>query len=380
MQGSEPQNLEIHGFSDASNTAYAAVVYLKVVSDLGFVNTSFLYAKTKVAPLKIQSIPRLELCAALLLVRAIEYVIASMKLQLVPSYCWTDSSVVLSWLNAVPSRWKPFVINRIAEIHSTMPHATWLHVPTQSNPADCASRGITAVELLTHDLWWTGLPWLRGSKESWPTTPSAAAIETELEQRQRTRIHVCQSSDDWNLSFEISSWTKLLRVTAYVFRFVYNIRNPLTRRREFLSVVETAHAKIFWVKRTQRNSFENEIQNLQSNKSLKASSLSSLNPFLDSHGILCVGGRLRRSELCEPERFPMILPKDRLAKLIIRHAHILTLHGGLQLTLRILRQQYWILRARNLVKSFLYTELCHMYSSSSYHVSAADGRLTRGSG
>lgn len=151
-QGNESHRIELHGYANASNSAYAAVIYLRVESILGQIQVSLLYSKTKVAPLKVQSVPRLELCAAVLLVRAIEFVEKSMKLHQVPTYCWTDSSVVLAFLKSVPVRWKTFVANRVSEIQTRLPNASWRHVLSTSNPADCASRGITVKELTSHGL------------------------------------------------------------------------------------------------------------------------------------------------------------------------------------------------------------------------------------
>lgn len=151
-QGSEISRIEIHGFSDASNVAYAAVVYLRIESLLQTVRISLLYAKTQVAPLKVQSVPRLELCAALLLMRAIEFVRDSMNLTHVPVYCWTDSSVVLSWLKAIPCRWTAFVANRVSAIVTSLPNATWRYVHTSVNPADCASRSIFTTDLIEHPM------------------------------------------------------------------------------------------------------------------------------------------------------------------------------------------------------------------------------------
>lgn len=159
-QNNESQNIEIHGFADASNSAYAAVVYLRVESILGPVQISLLYSKSKVAPLKVQNVPRLELCAAVLLVRAMEFVLRSMHFVNVPVYCWTDLLVVLAWLDSEPLRWKTFIANRMSEIQTVLPNASWRHVLTLHNPADCASSGITSKELMSHVLWWQCPTWL----------------------------------------------------------------------------------------------------------------------------------------------------------------------------------------------------------------------------
>jgi len=355
-EGGEPQRVEIHEFSDASNSAYAAVVYLRVESLLGSTRVSLLYSKTRVAPLKVQTVPRLELCAAVLLAKAVEFVRTSMNLTGVHVYCWTDSSVVLAWLSAVPTRWKTFVANRVSEIHSTMPGANWRHVPTTMNPADCASRSITASELVGHSLWWLGPTWLRGPVGHWPFGVTSADPGSELERRSEKHAHCSRADFEWQLPYEVSSWPRLLRITAYVQQFISRIRHPDVQSNDiFLTASEISQAKQYWIRTCQAASFPTELKHLMNNTPLNSgSSILSLNPHLDEDGILRVGGRLRRSDLTYAAKFPIILPKCRISELIVRHSHVCALHGGLQLTLRLVRQQYWILCARNSVKSCIF--------------------------
>lgn len=103
-RGSDTVQCELHGFADASTVAYAAVVYIRVLSLSDEITIRLLTAKSKVTPLKTMSVPRLELSAAALLARLIEYVRESLSLKSITSYCWTDSTVVLAWLNSHPSR------------------------------------------------------------------------------------------------------------------------------------------------------------------------------------------------------------------------------------------------------------------------------------
>jgi len=314
-EGSELQRVEIHGFADASNSAYAAVVYLRVESLLGSTRVSLLYSKTRVAPLKVQTVPRLELCAAVLLAQAVEFVRSFMNLTGVHVYCWTDSSIVLPWLSAVPARWKTFVANGVSEIHSTLPGASWRHVPTTMNPADCASRGISASELVGHSLWWLGPSWLRGPVEHWPFGATNADPGSELERRSEKHAHCSQADLEWQLPYEVSSWPRLLRITAYVQRFISRLRNPDVQNNSiFLTASEISQAKQYWIRTCQAASFPTELKHLMNNTLLNSrSSILSLNPHLDEDGILRVGGRLRRSDLNHDAKFPIILPKCRLS-------------------------------------------------------------------
>lgn len=161
---------EIHGFSDASARAYAAAVYIRVMYSLEDVRVVLLTAKSKVAPLKMVSVPRLELNGASLSVKLLTFVQTSLALDNVPIYGWTDSTVVLTWVNHHPSRWKPFVANRVSLIQTALPRMRWSHVPSADNPADCASRGISTSELQQHLLWWQGPSWLSQPSAFWPSS------------------------------------------------------------------------------------------------------------------------------------------------------------------------------------------------------------------
>ncbi|CAK9809095.1 hypothetical protein ANTQUA_LOCUS5879 [Anthophora quadrimaculata] len=159
-------SMQLHGFADASSSAYAAVVFLRLYTDDHRVVVSLLAGKSKVAPLSPVSVPRLELCAAVLLSRLIVFATDTLALREVPVFCWSDSTVVLTWISHHPSRWKMFVANRVAKIQSLVPSATWRYVPSHENPADCASRGLFADELVTHPLCWNGPDWLSRESDS----------------------------------------------------------------------------------------------------------------------------------------------------------------------------------------------------------------------
>lgn len=117
--GNESCLFELHGFSDTSANAYVACVYYKEIDVEGNIKVHLLCAKSKVAPLKTQTIPRLELCGAVLLVQLMKKVVDALKFTAKRVFYWTDSSIVLSWLQGADKKWKVFVANRIAEICET---------------------------------------------------------------------------------------------------------------------------------------------------------------------------------------------------------------------------------------------------------------------
>jgi len=351
---------EIHGFADASSRAYAAIVYIRVLHSLTEFQTNLLAAKTKVAPIKTVSIPRLELNAVVLLSRLIKWVVTSLKLPSTTVFGWTDSTVALAWLRQHPSKWCTYVANRVSEVQSNSVSILWKHVPSRDNPADCASRGLSASELEDHPLWWTGPRWLRLPPTEWPildisnSLDDHASQQLNAETRGSVALHVSES-EEWELAYRFSNWTKLVRVTAYVRRFILRLTakgDSSLSFSSFLSPDELQNAESFWLRYLQQRFFKQELQSLRNNRSLPRSSpLRTLSPFFGRNSLLRLGGRLRNSALGYNEQHPIIVPKHRLSDLLIDQAHRSTLHGGVQLVLRTLRQRYWLLGGRNSVKN-----------------------------
>lgn len=149
------KELQLHGFADASLNAYGTCIYIRSLDDKGNIIVHLLCAKTRVAPLKIQTIPRLELCAALLLARLVKKVSECFNISLEKIVYWSNSTIVLNWLQTQPSRLQVFVSNRIAEIRLTDGH-DWRHVPTQDNPAYLLSCGLSLSQLAQSKPWWHG--------------------------------------------------------------------------------------------------------------------------------------------------------------------------------------------------------------------------------
>ncbi|CAG7734836.1 unnamed protein product [Allacma fusca] len=232
--------LELHGFADASEAAYGAVVYLKSVYN-GDVMVRLVAAKTRVTPLSPpQSIPKLELCGALLVAKLLDVVNKALKLN-VTVFAWTDSTIVLCWLRGEPTKWKTFIANRVGEIQTLLPYDHWGHVISEENPADVCSRGINPADLIQHPLWWTGPPWLATSE--YPSKPSLPG--TTLEEK-KVRVHFTSHMDKY------SSYSKLLRITAWIMRLLTNMRRPSSERYlGHLTAAEIREAEKFWIKRLQ---------------------------------------------------------------------------------------------------------------------------------
>lgn len=346
--------MELHGFSDASESAYAAVVYARAIVH-GITDVVLIASKTKVAPVNQLSVPRLELCAALLLARLMDKIKQSSPHLNFELFAWSDSTIVLGWLKDHPRKWKTFVGNRTSEILTIFPNVAWRHVPTSHNPADCASRGMSPEQLLSHDLWWSGPAWLSKGSCDWPQQKCYGKVIKELPERREIQVHVVTAEavdDSIPLLLErYSSLFKMLRMTVWCLRLSAKLRKIPTET-GVIKTSEIQFAKNMYIKWAQQVNFQHEIQRLKSNKLISVrSSLIKLHPFLDDIGILRVGGRLENLNSSFNSKHPIILPgKNRFSKLLISDMHISLLHAGPTLLTNSIRQNYWIIGQRSIIK------------------------------
>lgn len=351
--------ISLIGFCDASENAYAAVVYLRAELVHEPCKITIVAAKTKVAPLKDNTIPRLELCAAILLTELIEQIKISIPIKKKNIHVFSDSQIVLAWIKGEASRWKIFVSNRVQQIQQILPSKHWSYVATNDNPADCASRGIKPSELKMHKLWWNGPKWLGEPHEKWPNANKEFETKLEIRPKVITTMNITANESN-DLLFSFKTLEKLIKVTAYCLR-IFKVAKEKKNRNSFpvsdliLTVEERQNAIRFWIKNTQ-NDFQEELKLLTNNKMPKCKAkgknrLINLNPFVDNNDIIRVGGRLKNANLSYPQKYPPIIPSNsHLAKLIIDNSHEYTLHGGTKLTLAHLRRRYWILNGRNAVR------------------------------
>jgi len=345
-------NLQLHGFCDSSKLAYGACIYMRSTDVNKKMYCELLCSTSKVAPLKQLTIPRLELCAATLLSTLYKKAIHALNLTVNESYLWTDSSIVLTWIQGPPNKWKTFVGNRVALIQEETATATWRHVPTQYNCADLISRGATPTTLSTSTLWWNGPPWLSQEPSNWPTTEVNSARDN-LEIRN-VNVACLQAPED--ITSRFSKLNRLIRVVAHCRRFMQNCRHPKAyRQTTTLSSQDLDHALTCCVKVVQQMCYAQEIKELGETQEVAVnSSIKTLHPFIDKERLLRVGGRLQHSTLPYQTRHHMILPANHhFTNLVVSAEHI-RLHAGPQLLIASLREKYWIPQIRNLVKTVIH--------------------------
>ncbi|KMQ82612.1 hypothetical protein RF55_22379, partial [Lasius niger] len=160
----------IQGFADASEAAYGAVAYLQCFYSGEAVKSTILASKSRVAPIQVISIPRLELCACVLLAQLVTKIRSCLRCEMDGVMLHSDSTIALAWLKTPANRLKTFIGNRVSKVQQLTEDCQWFHVPSALNPADIISRGLDPAELPTSDLWWNGPPFVRQGKMSSETS------------------------------------------------------------------------------------------------------------------------------------------------------------------------------------------------------------------
>lgn len=308
-----------------------------------------LCSKTRVALFKQQTIPRLELCAALTLARLMKKVLSSLNIVFDKITYWSDSTIVLNWIQTQPSKLQVFVSNRVAEIQELTDIRNWRHVPTEQNPADLLSRGVFPNQLRQSELWWHGPLFLSNSEDEWPVTPQS---EVPTMETRRTVGAVKRIQPARSFIFEISnSLRRLIRVVAYCRRFLNNYKFRSRSESTCLTATELKDSLHNLAKLAQEDSFPTERRILLQGESITNGKLAALNPFIGQDDLIRIDGRLRNSEFHSDKRHPIVLSADhQFTRLLFKNEHVTLLHAGPQLLLSSIREQFWPIGGRNLAR------------------------------
>ncbi|CAB4021459.1 PREDICTED: uncharacterized protein LOC107357656 [Paramuricea clavata] len=379
--------VELHAFSDASEDAIGATVYLKLVDNKERVSVSLIFAQTKLAPRRLTTIPRLELYAAVLTTQATRRVLKELTIEVNEVVFYSDPKVVLGYIQNEKRRFYSYVANRVQIIRQISSPTQWRYVGTSINPADLATRSISPKQLLNTQ-WFQGPEFLRNPHQLSPSSHVEMPLneeDPEIRPLLALKLNAQQHVKGFgSRRFErFSRWSTLRRAVA---RLILKIRTFKLRRDldGEKSSMRPAHpnseniqrrissdllksAEEVLTKTVQGESFAPEIDALtssrvHSNRTLthkehnhKTSHLYRLDPFLDEYGILHVGGRTRCSHQTYHEKHPAFLPKDHcLSYLVINHYHEKTHHQGQLISQgAVLQGGFWIISCRRMVSKLI---------------------------
>ena len=352
---------ELHHFADASQVAYGAVTYLRIISEDSKIHCSFMIGKSHLAPQPTTTIPRLELLAAVTSVRLDRTLKKESMLPGVKSYFWSDSTAVLQSIYNCRRRFPVFVANRLAEIERHSETKDWRYVPSKLNPADEVTRGLSA-SALANSKWIKGPKFLLESSSQWPEQLEGynAVQESFLTNEKpldlvstmlawREKDESLTPTDQFVRSF--SSLHRLKRATVWLKRFFKYLllkKENNVKLEQFgkIKVSEMKSAESCLVKYCQRQTFSALIRRIESGGKIPSrlcpKSLKRLNPcVLD--GVLRVGGRIKNAQVEFESRHPAILPsKSHFTRLVVQHYHELVGHSGIQHTCTAVKKRYFI--------------------------------------
>ncbi|XP_049875830.1 uncharacterized protein LOC126380933 isoform X2 [Pectinophora gossypiella] len=230
---------------------------------------------------------------------------------------------------------------------------SWRHVPTKLNPADLASRGVEPSQLINSKFWWEGPDYLIHDISQWPVTPYTDnnMILPEIKTLP-TKTNTENNENNETIKFEnYSSSLKLKRIFGYVHRFINNCKNKKNRSLGPLTSNELDKSLTYLIKLAQSITFKTVINMIKNKKTLTSSYLLQMSPFLDSEGVLRVGGRLNNTNFNFNKKHPALLDgKHYFTRLLMRAEHLRLLHAGPQLLLATFRDQFWPLGGRTLAR------------------------------
>ena len=377
---------QLHVFADASNSGIGAICYLRTrINNTHFI--SFVMGKSRVAPIKPMSTPRMELSAAVIAVRLAKFVQRELDLYLMETVFWSDSTTVLSYLRNTSKRRPIFETNRINLIREFSSVNQWRWVDTANNPADLYSRGVAPLQVYKSEKWLKGPTFLLDPECTWPAKKSfveQALDEDASELPPISEINLCVNSSRvvslkegaiGRLITRFSELSRAVRVAAWLLRLKSELRRRVEggSRRPISDVIDAREydvALLSLIALVQRQEFPGLVEVLASHTYYELAAgergteqQGQLKPMLKccpfvENGLLRVGGRLQRSSEPHDVKHPIILPKNsHLTGLIIMHVHQRSGHCGATYVTNELRQRYWVLGHERTVKHFI-KELC----------------------
>ena len=385
--------LTLHGFCDAGETAWGIAIYIRFYNPTTkSYQSCLIYSATRVAPTKGKlSIPRKELNAIVLVCEKLLYIAESLGIPINNISAHTDSLVSIHWISKNKNNLKLYVSNRVEKIQNSKIQIYF--VPGKQNPADLVSKPKPSKEYINDTFWTSGPTFLQQDNNNWlekykmevmiqDNLPDTEVNEYQTEFRKIPEANIFNSkitpetpSGVFGIMYRYNNYYTILNIVAQCFRAIhmmsennksenrkmqirqgYHLDRISSKETDSMTLEEQKRmyitpsskeirfARNFLIKETQKLTYPEEYQALQTNQKIsEKSDLIKLNPRLEE-GLIVMQGRLGNlHQMPEQMKHPIILPKDsRITELIILQHHQATAHSGPELTLRNVRLQFWI--------------------------------------
>ncbi|XP_046565841.1 uncharacterized protein LOC124274523 [Haliotis rubra] len=236
---------QLHLFSDASSIGYGCVAYLRLLDEGKNINVSFLMGKSRLAPVRTVTIPRLELTAASVSLQLGQQLLNQLDMEIDEVSYYTDSTTVLHYINNEAKRFPVFVANRVRLIRDYSQPSQWKFIDSRTNPADIASRGMSIGQFLHADTWFHGPKFLHAHESEWPdcSIPSTPAETVQTTDLQPEMNHCMEK-----LISHYSNWYRLKRALA-VYIFLRDVLHSRIKQKHKLKEYHTSTDQPFTVGR-----------------------------------------------------------------------------------------------------------------------------------
>lgn len=356
-------------FCDASTVAIGAVAYLRSLDSDDQYHLGFVMGKSKLAPRPAHTVPRLELCAAVLAVEMYELIRDELDLKIDNVRFFTDSRIVLGYIHNTSKRFYMYVANRVTRIRLSTQPDQWHYVATDLNPADQATRFIPAAEL-KHSRWFTGPNFLYTDSHQEPHKDNLyGLVEPEKDREIRPEVKTLSttilepqlSSDRFK---RFSSWTVLCKAVAKLIHVAAFSRGKSRGQQRWKSLKESVNTKELIQAQNvillsvQKEIYKDTFKEIEEGKQIssKNDALKKLYPVVDKDGLLRVGGRLSSADVSDNEKHPLIIPStNHVATLLVRNFHECSAHQGRHITEGAVRGAgFWIVGGKRLVSSIIH--------------------------
>ncbi|KAL8579332.1 hypothetical protein ACOMHN_010916 [Nucella lapillus] len=342
--------VEFHHFADASTVGYGECSYLRILDDKGKPYCAVVMAKSKVAPIRPVTVPRLELQAAVLSVKIAQFLQEEFEGLNAQHHFWSDSKIVLGYLYNKTKKFHTFVANRVQQILDFSEPQQWHYVPSKDNPADHASRGLSVTEMKDSN-WHSGPEFLKHDPVVYEV-PEVAVTSDDTEVKvYPTKVKDEKGGDCEEIIKRFSSLDRLLRVAARLLSWLRQARKKRTKQEILVPSSSESQDLAF-----KQIIIGVQAQHFPLSQRSTHHELRRLDVFTDHQGILRVGGRLRHSSEAYQVKHPIVLPKDsHLSLLMARHHHAKVAHLGRTTTMgSLLSNGIWICGARKGVSSVIH--------------------------